>query len=63
MIRRRSCNHEYAFRIRRQWYTRWFGVFSSRRRYCCNSCRRRFWANAFREISARPQAPVPLAHK
>jgi hypothetical protein len=57
MIRCPFCNDNYAHRIRRQWYTRWFGVLSSRRRYRCHACRRRFWAHAFLELGV--PAPQP----
>ena len=58
MIRCPFCNHNYGYRIHRQWYTRWFGVFSSRRRYRCLSCRRRFWAKVFLELTM-PPPPLP----
>jgi hypothetical protein len=57
MIRCPFCNNDYAYRIHRQWYTRWFGVLSTRRRYQCPSCSRRFWANTFLEVR-RPAPPL-----
>jgi len=54
MIRCPFCKYGNTYRIHRQWYARWFGVLSDRRRYWCSTCERRFWSSASSEISVPP---------